>query len=275
MSPNKVSSSAVMGERKIALRLVGDVIPLSLFLSAAQNFYGLLKDLDTAISGKPTLMWNLSDLSLGSAVMEATPALIDEEVEDVSPVVIEAVVSGLEEIEHGAKRPTHFSDEALHSAKQLVETLGNGVSRIMVTGTVGSKRKQVLVTQRIAASVNDLIGIQHLSMGSVEGTLEMISVHGGAFFNVYEFLHGKRVRCDFPKEMLESVKDALGKRVLVYGEIRSSARGQPLSVKAQRLRIFKEPSELPRVDDLVGLDRDFTGGVQSGDYPRRLWGAES
>lgn len=91
------------------------------------------------------------------------------------------------------------------------------------------------------------------TIGSVEGTLEAISIHGQPYFNVFDAVTGHAVRCNFPQNIFEAAKAALGKRVLVRGVILSRPDGKRTSVRVRELEVFPDASELPTVEMMRGV----------------------
>lgn len=57
------------------------------------------------------------------------------------------------------------------------------------------------------------------------------------------------------------------------GIVQLRVQGEPVSVDARRLRIFRDADELPKTSDLYGIDPDFIGGASSDEYVRSLRGA--
>lgn len=258
-----------MAGATLTLRLQGasEYIPFDSFLEASQNSLEMLRDLDTTISGKygPTLRWFISNLELGSATVTITAESSLEDV-DFGPQVVKAFVDGLEHIEKEASLPAYFSDDTLESAKRLVRILDSDVARI----SVSSETKLTVITQHVAANVNQIIGAQFDALGSVEGPLEMVTLRGQPYFNVYDAITGRAVRCHFSREMLQEVKDALGRRVVVSGRVRSNPSGEPVSVRVEELRLLRAEEELPKTADIAGLVPDLTEGVSSEEHLRRL-----
>ena len=254
-----------MEGHRVTLTLGGraDAVPLGSFLSAAQTLADLLEQLDRKLSGRPqaTLDWVITNLELGSVTIEAEAQPRDDTL-DLAPLVTSRFVDGLALVERAAERPTDFTDEMLEASKRLVSVLDDSVSRVVVRAS----GKQVAVSQHVAANVDALIGPRHVSLGAVEGALEAVSLHGRPTFNVYERVHGRRVRCDFALEMLDSVKEALGKRVLVKGTVRSNARGEPVSVRVSDLRIFPSRAATAGRPSITGLDPGFTGEATAAEY---------
>lgn len=253
-----------MDERRVTLTLGGraDVVPLGSFLTAAQTFAELLEQLDRELSGRTqgSLDWVVADLELGSVTIVAEAQPRDDTL-DIAPLVTTRFVEGLALIERTAERPADFTDQMLSGCKKLVAVLNEGVGRLVVRAA----GKQAAISQHVAANVDILVGPRYVSLGAVEGTLETVSLHGRPTFNIYDRVHGRRVRCDFSLEILDRVKDALGQRVLVQGTIHSNARGEPLSVRVAALRRLPDQAERPP-RSITGLDPTFTGDSSAAEY---------
>ena len=113
--------------------------------------------------------------------------------------------------------------------------------------------------------------VHHQSIGSVEGRLELVSLHPGRrHFHVCHTLTGKAVKCSLPPELEEDVKRSLGQRVIVSGLVSYDENGRPRIVRSEKLRIMKEDRDLPSVKDMVGLAPDITGDMSTEDYIRVL-----
>ena len=110
------------------------------------------------------------------------------------------------------------------------------------------------------------------SPGSVEGTLETVSLQGSSRFTIYHSRTKKAIRCDIPKgsDLLDQAKEALGSRVLVAGLLHTNVCGEPLRILANTLRIFPENHELPSITSLGGRYPDMTGDVTTMDFIRSM-----
>lgn len=243
-----------MAAKQIGFSLIGDAIPLGTFIDAAQDLKALLFELDTAVSGTRNLEWTILELRTGSATVTVTPSLLSEEAIDESTAVISIALTGMEIIEKTAERPPYFTDTALLKAKELVSLLNGRIERIAVFGNSGrGETKRVRITQRVAANVDQLLGTNTIALGSIEGTLETVTIHGGTTFNVYDLITRRGVRCLCDRETLDQLSSHLGQRVLIEGEVRYNIRGQPISVKVKRHRFLKDSSQLPQAKDIRGL----------------------
>jgi hypothetical protein len=231
----------------------------------------MLRDLDAGISGeaKGSLDWVVSGLGTGSLVVELeSRTRVDDR--NVGPEVTTSFVNGLSQLEDEGRTPEYLSDAGMVRAQRLVKLVGKGgISGLSVADPL--REREIAITAKAAAHVDDLLLARRHAIGSVEGKLEMVSVHGRPRFIVYSSLTHKAVTCQFDRErLLGAVKDALGKRVNVAGKVYSNGRGEPLRVLVERIRVLKDASELPTIAEIRGIDPDFTGGLSTEDYVRSL-----
>jgi hypothetical protein len=90
----------------------------------------------------------------------------------------------------------------------------------------------------------------------------------GSGFTLSEAVTGARVPCRFPPEQLAEARVASGNRVALFGRIRYSRAGTPLSISVEQIRRLRAQSELPQARDLEGIN--LTGGTDPVDYVRSL-----
>jgi len=110
----------------------------------------------------------------------------------------------------------------------------------------------------------------YASWSSIDGKLDVISVHRQPSFVIYEHGTGYRVRCVFPDEYLGRVKDYLGFRVIVEGFVHYRGDGIPLML-SQPTAIQK--LDAPKQEDISvyrGLLPSISGGLSSYEYVRQL-----
>lgn len=106
--------------------------------------------------------------------------------------------------------------------------------------------------------------------------MEAISVHKRRVFVVYESLFGKAVTCEFHGlEILEKVKESLGRRVRVRGIVSRNSRSEPRSVRLETesdFQVFERDLKVLPFRLLGGTDPNFTGGLGTEEHIRRIRG---
>jgi hypothetical protein len=110
-------------------------------------------------------------------------------------------------------------------------------------------------SDRLVAHVDSVLGNIVSAIGSVEGRLEGLNVHGSnRYFNVYDDLTGERVQCQFGHRIdVAKIGGAVERRVSVSGEIRYRETGEIVNVIAHSLDVFPQESDLPSADDVYGI----------------------
>jgi hypothetical protein len=245
--------------------------PAREFVRAFDSWLSLLREIDRAISQEPqaTLRWVIADLGLGSPATVTLRPIPPERAPDVGPAVAEAYIGGMAQLEEGGARPKWFTDAALEAARKLATVSLNG-DRLVRTQACG---RTVTITERVSASARELVQT-YTGWDSVEGRLEMVTLHGRSQFRVYTDIEGVGVLCDFPDNLLDTVKQALGQRVSVSGRVYVKREGgkQVTRLRADAVRVFHPPESLPKPADLEGVAPGFTGGLRSEDYVHKVWG---
>jgi hypothetical protein len=259
---------------RMTLRLDGDAIVLERFQVAVQAFVTLLTVVDRSFHhGTRTVRWRLAELSYASPAMIAA-----DSTDDPAALLHGVILDGVEALEQAGRIPTELSDDAMEQISALGALRGHGgilgIELQAMNGRPGQGARVARVTQRSVATVQDALAGKFTALGSVEGRLEGINIHGRRYFNIYEPVHGKRVRCIFPESMFAEAKDSLGFRVLVSGEVQTNARGYPVTVTADKLRRLRDKQELPSLDDILGIEGSTTGGIESTRFIKERWNGD-
>ena len=111
---------------------------------------------------------------------------------------------------------------------------------------------------------------RYAAWASVDGKLDVISVRRIPYFVIFEHGTDHRIRCLFPDDWTERVKDYLGFRILAEGYVQYTRDGVPTKLT--------DPTSLERVPDPQQEDiRAFRGsmpgiaaGLSSYEYVRQL-----
>jgi len=245
-------------------------ITLRGFLTAVESALRILGDYDAAISGKArgTLDWIITDVSTGSLkiVTQSRSRLEDR---NYGPEVADRFIEGWSVIEQQCVTPPYLSEQGMKQAKQLTRLIG----REGMTGFVAaSQTESVEITPQASANIEQLLKVRHCSIGSVEGKLETISIHGESRFIIYHSRSGKAVTCRVTRDKLPSMisTEMLGRRIIASGKVCSNMKGEPLRVDAEDIKVLRRQEELPPTAALSGMDPSFTGKLSTEEYVRSL-----
>jgi hypothetical protein len=232
-------------------------LALGRFIHIIQSVSALVRDVAEGMSPAGAgVRWTISDVHHSNVTLELEPrAGRDDVPPDVLLKVADAIVEGMAIIAHGAERPAYFTDGALAQAKALSKTLDDDVRGVYFRRRRnGSSGETVRVTSQVAANVDEIIGPQLESFGTVEGRLQGVMTHGKRLFYVWDALTNRRVECQFGDRIkLDEVIAAYEKRVAVRGLIRRTKTGEKINIEVSELRVFPDESELPSVSDVQGI----------------------
>lgn len=259
---------------RIVLSFEGEFIPVDTFTAAIDDLAEILYEIDKDISGTETLDWGISSLKgKDTKSIVAVPRLAVDDKKDQSNIIVPTFLRGLKKIRQKPERPAHFTDDALYRTKELSRAINGNIHKISVTGsTNGRLQRPVIITPKVAANIDTVIGPRYTSFGAIEGRLEMISIRRFSRFGITHSLTGRSIKCRFQRELLDEVKAALGKRVVATGIVHYNAQGDPIRVDVEWLRLLREGKELPSSAEIGGSDPDFTGDLSTAEYLRNLRG---
>ncbi|HEX7121858.1 MAG TPA: hypothetical protein VF178_05750 [Gemmatimonadaceae bacterium] len=227
-------------------------------------FSKLLREIDAAVSGDPhgSVAWQIVSLSMSSPARIGYQALPRRRGADYSERVKREVVDGLALLSRGPERHPSYSDRALERTEQLARLR---VTRQLADLRVARNGTEAAVGVTTLANIEKLRGPSYESLGSVVGRLDTIAVHDNWEFRIWSELTDRPVTCRFPPSMLERVKDALRKRVLVYGQIKWNGLGHPVLVTVDDFGPANTVRE-PTIEDVSGLIENLTDGESLRDH---------
>ena len=220
------------------------------------------------ITGKPQPReWLVSGTRIGSFVLELDPPILigDEVAAQVDTAT--TLVNGIEYLDREQELPLELREASLRQLQAVAGSLRNGNNEYEIEVTSIATGQTARISHGMAKKINQLLLKERISVGSIEGKLELISVHEGSRkFNVYQDVTGKAVQCDLPRDMEKQVIDALGNRVIVSGTIHRNLEGLPVRVRMEKIRVLRSVEEAPSLDELMGSIPDLTGHLTTEEF---------
>ena len=113
----------------------------------------------------------------------------------------------------------------------------------------------------------------HTETGTIEGMLDVISVHGGRdSVKVWDRRFGTAVECRVTELQLEQAKQALGHRVAVRGRIEYQTNRPKLVTDVFDIHVMRKREELPQPDEIGPINLmgdvdpvEHLRGIENGD----------
>lgn len=255
-------------------------------LDEIRDWVEILRGVEEAAAGSPgtAIEWRLVNASKNSPLaFEIAPfprqfaTNIDRRVE----IVAEETARGLYALQTRAERPRHFTNEVMRKARMVMKRVTNGLGSVAIDFGPDLPTTHITPTVARAATRNvDLVlespDKPYKEVGSIEGYLQAVERDGFGrrIAHVVERVSGQTVKCIVTGAALadletREIRDIWrSQRVQVAGLVHFEGLGKIDRIDAEHFRFMRARSELPQIDDI--LDPDFTGGIESVEYVRRL-----
>jgi hypothetical protein len=182
----------------IGIRLTGKTISAAVFTKCLANFVDLISDVDRAVSKQPkgSIRWELQRLQKNSPAIVEFAAISKSKATDYIHAVQLSVLDGLDKLAERPEQPESYSYSALESTRSLAEQAKK------LTGlTIYSDARHSFVDQRVFNNIGYLVASGTVSLGSIRGSLDAITVHDGHEFRVWPSMTKRAVTCRFKKSV--------------------------------------------------------------------------
>ena len=243
---------------------------LRVFGACARMLSQVERDLAGRNAGQS--QWQIKDTGIGSFTLELETPPSQHSRNGHDPAQIAAVlIDGFNCLEHKRDVPPELKESTLKEVRSVAGALKSRdvEHELLVSSDVTGQRGRI--SHPMARQINRMLLKERVTIGSVEGKLELVSVHkGDRKFNVYHSVTGKAVRCDLSLALEKDVIDALGKQVVVSGKVYRNLNGDPVKVAVERLRVLHENREIPTLDELMGSIPDLTGNLSTEEFVRMI-----
>ena len=198
----------------------------SLLLKSLDDISRLLRDVDRAIYGaKSQNQWLVSRLMSSAPTITVQPELNGR-------MATEAVGAGLRAVTAGTNQPPrHFSEQVLLDLRKM-SRLFRGRSKAGSIAVFVDGEQTATISRSISQQVDRILAAGYHNLGSLQGTLEAINVHGTATVTIWDRVSASPIRCSVPREFewIDHVKSLFQRRVSVTGDIRYFVNGTPRSI---------------------------------------------
>ena len=208
--------------------------------------------------GRDAVRYVVTEAKGGSLTLGVRPQAAKRNVPAaVIPRIATTVTAGIRSLDRSAKRPRYFSDTALVKLRDLALLTDPETPTVKISNGTGVR---ISLSQRLVAHVEEVLTPEFTSIGTVEGRLEGLIIHGKARCLIYDPLTTRQVSCYFGGRIKwESVLRLFGKRVAATGVIKARRSGERVSIQATQLRPLQpDDEELPSVRDMLGILKTAT-----------------
>lgn len=187
------------------------------------------------------------------------------------------LVQGVAQLRHSEELPPYFSPDIADGLVKIGRQIRRpGISGVTfrIPGTDDTEPIAEAVTEAVVLNAKTSVEGSERAVGSVAGILDVINLRRGAHVvSLYDEETRRAVRCTFPDELFEVMKEALGQRVRALGLLTRNKRGQALRVDIERVEPLPDEAGAPSVDELAGIAPWYTGDQSTEAYLRSVRGA--
>lgn len=208
-------------------------IPLEEFSKALYEFNALVKDLTKEVAGGANIDWVVEELHTGSAI--ATVQGFCEDIKAVETVI--AAYSDIgDALATGRKIP--YSKQIEKSATAITKILDGRITAIRFETPI--KDSLITIASRESGKVEPI----KLSIGTVRGTVQSLSMRKQLQFTLWDSIFDKAVNCYLKKGQEEIMREIWGNNAIISGCIgRHPETGMPIVV-----RDITDIKKIPQID---------------------------
>lgn len=199
---------------------------LSLFRKAIEDIERLIRDVDYAVTHeKSPRRWVIDELHSSAPTVTIRSLLGDSE-------TVDAIAQGLAVVTAGASEPPRYFNEAALDDLKRMNRLFAGRDRAKAIVVSVEKMQAATIRDDIREKANRILAESYNNLGSLEGNLEAINLHGSSTLTIWDRVSRAPVRCFFPKnsDWIGRVSGFLDRRVLVRGMVYYFRNGVPRSI---------------------------------------------
>ena len=238
-------------KREISLVVDADRLPAKRFITLVQKFLDLVQRVSAEVTSVSDLPEMEVRVEAGSQRVHLSTALGVEPA--IAAVGYDAIMQGLHELEspETTQPPDGFDDDALAAARSIARAaISSGAQAAIGVGS----GNRVVLTKQVVKTIDGVRAGGYSMWGSVEGRLEVINIHAKQrHCYIYRLRDDRRVRAVFDDERFESVRNHLSKRVIASGKLHYDVNDKLKFLDVHSIRAFKDDSELPTIDDVIGI----------------------
>ena len=161
--------------------------------------------------------------------------------------------------------PAWATVEVLQKMREMSETPKHVAKAQLIAASI-----RVDIDEEFRRGVDEFIGGEVQSIGSITGDLDAVNVHSSGLAFLYPG-DGTTIACEFPDEMMGAVVAALKKRVRITGSLtRRLNSNRPVKARILEIECLPSNSDLPLFRSLVGSSPGSTRGLSTEEYLARL-----
>ncbi len=248
-------------------------VSIETLTTALENALEMLRSIESEIvASGVTVRWEISRVSMRSPLRMTFQPRVRSAKGRVSRSmgnrIVKSVLQGIEGIETGKSVPKSFTENALEATKKMFKS----VTKEGASVAFGSRTdpRPIKLTESAVKHIDELASKArfYVDYSTIEGRLEVISVHERNSVVIWETLTDNRIECLVDVEEIKQASSLLGRRVAVTGRV-SYRNHIPKTISVEGpIKVLRTSAELPQPKDIGPID--ITEGASSEEHVRRV-----
>ncbi len=244
-----------------------DLVDASDFSSFLRALLACLGALEEETAAQAPVEYRITGLEIGSAAIELEP-ISTGDLNKSAEAVSESFSRGFAALQNDGLLRSGFTRKTQSRFLDLTKPLRHA-TRAIEFGVEGGQPVRITRASPIRALPE--VKVTAVSQGSVKGAVDALNVHSQPLFYVYPKSGPKRVRCSFPVELLDDLREAIKRNTTVYGLMEFQGGSPfPTELKVERVEVHPPDSELPRLASLWGTDPRIASGRPATEFVQAL-----
>jgi hypothetical protein len=248
----------------------GGYIRLNDFIAELGRFVEIARQAEDVVSNKTSrsIYYRIVDLKHSSPASITLEARAKDPKFDIRAAILDEIADTMTKLKSGEEIKGRERFYLIESIKNFADPIGKNISRL----NVFFDQNKINLDQEFKARANLYVAPEESCKASFRGMLDIINIHGPEkLFWLYPEIGPHKIQCTFPERLFETAKMALGKRVEIVGLFNYKINAPyPHAAEVDDMSTLPPDAELPNFKDLLGIDPDFTSGLSSEDYIRKI-----
>lgn len=248
---------------------------LSRFLRSLGQLSGALREIDRAalVERSERPRWVVDDLGREGVYytvrLTAAPSMKRAPESLLQPVA--ALVNGARDLQTEPELPQFYSESTVERLLNVAKP-GDGIQEVSLAAVNGQVGPRVGLNDALVEHARAAVREAEVSIGSVTGTLDVIStrVKQGVRLSVFDPVNRRAVTGTAPQQLANSLRNYWGFRVTVRGRITRNARGQAIRISINDVELMPDDDlGRPNTNLLLGSAPEWTGGLSVDEFMDR------
>lgn len=232
----------------------GEHVRFASFIAQLESFREVLRHTERVMYGSEgNVYYRIAGLSQNSPALVTIEAVAaTPRTSEFGPAILDGVLDKLETLSEAGDDwvPGDLDLPALLAYQEFAPTSKRHISELVVR----NGRRAIHLDEAFGHSMRKAIGPDEVSLGEVDGSLEVVNLHGKPRFEIYPAFGSGKVTCRFTPNLKREVIVALDHYVRVAGRLHYKRwAATPHAVDIATLTVLPRDEDITPIEALRGV----------------------